>query len=117
MTRRDLLIGASVAAALPLLAGHGMAAGTAAVAAEARVHTVVMGSMRFGPVPPGIRAGDVILWVNRDVVPHTATARDGSFDVNVPARQSRRMTVRRAGSFAFYCKYHPGMRGALVAAR
>ena len=94
-----------------------LAAGSVAGAAEPKVHMIVMGGMRFGPVPGGIKAGDVIVWVNRDIVPHTATARDGSFDVNLPAKQSRRMTIGRAGTFAFYCRYHPGMRGALTAAR
>jgi plastocyanin len=94
------------------------ALGWAADAAPARTHRIEMANMRFGPVPAGIRAGDVIIWINRDVIPHTATARDGGFDVDLPPRQSRRMTVRRAGSMAFYCRYHPGMRGTLaVAAR
>ena len=104
---------AAAALSLPLLvAGSG-----ADAAAEPRVHTVAMAGMRFGAVPAGIRAGDVILWVNRDMVPHTATARDGSFDVVVAAHQSRRMRVTRAGSFAVYCRYHPGMRAALTVAR
>jgi plastocyanin len=91
--------------------------GFPAGAAQPRVHRIVMANMRFGPVPAGISAGDVILWVNRDMVRHTATARDGGFDVDLPARQSRRMTVSRAGSMAVYCRYHPAMRATLVAAR
>ena len=94
-----------------------LAAGSIAGAAEPRARTVFMGNMQFGPVPAGIKAGDVIVWVNRDLVPHTATVRNGSFDVNLPARQSRRMTVAGAGTFAFYCRFHPGMRGTLTAAR
>jgi len=86
-------------------------------AAEPRVHTVVMASMRFGAMPAGISPGDVILWVNRDMVPHSATARDGSFDVVLAAHQSRRMRVTRAGTFAVYCRYHPGMRATLAVAR
>ena len=109
MTRRDILIGSGAVALLPLLGSRALAA--------PRTHTAVMANMRFGPLPPGIKVGDVIVWVNRDVVPHTATARDGSFNVDIPARESRRMTVRRAGTFAFYCRYHPAMRGTLVAVR
>jgi len=93
------------------------ATGIEAGAAQPRVHTIAMRHMRFGAVPPGIKAGDVIVWANRDMVPHTATARDGGFDIDLPARQSRRMTVARAGAFAFFCRYHPGMRGTLTAAR
>ena len=103
----------AAALALPMLA----AGSGADAAAEPRVHTVAMTGMRFGAIPAGIRAGDVILWVNRDMVPHTATARDGSFDVVLAAHQSRRMTVTRAGTFAVYCRYHPGMRAALGVGR
>ena len=76
-----------------------------------------MQNMRFGPVPANIKAGDTIVWVNRDIVPHTATARNGSFDVVIPSRRSANMVVGRAGTIAFYCRYHPGMRGSLVVAR
>ena len=109
--RRMALVAAMLS--LPMLApGSG-----ADAAAGPRVHTVVMTSMRFAAMPAGIRPGDVIVWVNRDMVPHTATARDGSFDVVVAARQSRRMRVTRAGTFAVYCRYHPGMGATLAVAR
>jgi plastocyanin len=110
MTARELLVRAATLGFASLLV-----AGPAA--AEPRVHTIVMQNMRFGPVPANIRAGDTIVWINRDIVPHTATARDRSFEVDLPPRRSARMVVRRAGSFAFYCRYHPAMRGNLVAAQ
>lgn len=110
MTRRDLLWGGT---------GFGLTALSmrlppALAATGPGEHRIGMARMRFGAVPGGIKAGDAIIWVNGDLVPHTATARDGSFDVVLPARQSRRMVVRRAGNFAFYCRYHPGMRGVLA---
>jgi plastocyanin len=87
-------------------------------AAAARTHRIGVARVRFGAVPAGIKAGDTILWVNADVVPHTATARDGSFDMDLPPRRSGRMLIRQAGRFAFYCRHHPAMRGTLtVAAR
>ena len=89
----------------------------AGAAAEPQVHTVVMSSMRFGAIPADIKAGDVIHWVNRDMVPHSATARDGSFDVVLAANQSRRMRMNRVGTFAVYCRYHPGMRATVAVAR
>ena len=76
-----------------------------------------MQNMRFGPTPANIKAGDTIVWVNRDVVAHTATARNGSFDVVVPARGSATTVVPTAGTIPFYCRYHPAMRGSLVVSR
>ena len=58
--------------------------------------------------------GDVIVWQNNDILRHTATARDGSFDVDLPPGTSSRLTLATAGSFAFFCKFHPGMTGTLV---
>lgn len=111
MIRRDILIRAAGVALLPLLAGG------PAAAAQSRTHTIVMQKMKFGAVPTDLRKGDVILWVNHDIVPHTATARNRSFDVTIQPRQSARTVVRQAGTIPFYCRYHPAMHGTLVAAR
>lgn len=92
-------------------------AGGSAEAAAPRTHTIVMQNMRFGPTPASIKAGDTIFWVNRDIVPHTATARNGSFDIVIAPGRSATMVVRRAGTIPFYCRYHPAMRGSLVTAR
>jgi plastocyanin len=110
MTRRELLVGAATIAFLSLADGPAAGAGT-------RTHRIEMQNMRFGPVPADIKAGDTIVWVNRDLVPHTATARDRSFDVVIPSRGTATMVVRRAGTTAFYCRYHPTMRGSLVVSR
>ena len=109
MNRRDALKGVAALALAPL---------AGAAAARPATHRIEMARMRFGPSPAGIKAGDTVLWVNRDVVRHTATARDGSFDVDLAAGASGRSVVSRAGSFAYFCRFHPGMRGVLeVAAR
>ena len=110
MTRRGLLKGAAALAFLPLAEGASAAAGP-------RTHRIEMQNMRFGPVPANIKAGDTILWINRDLVPHTATARDHSFDVVIPSRASATTVLRRAGTIPFYCRYHPAMRGGLVVSR
>jgi plastocyanin len=107
--QRPLALIASTAASLLL---------STPAAAAPQNHVVVIDKMKFGPVPANVRRGDTILWVNRDIVRHTATAANKSFDVDLPPKTRKRMTVRASGSIAFICKYHPGMRGMLrVAAR
>jgi plastocyanin len=110
MARLGLLIGVAMLAGLPL-------AGGPLLAAEPRTHRIEMQNMRFGPVPAIVKAGDTIIWVNRDLVPHTATARDRSFDVVIPSRGSAATVVRRAGTISFYCRYHPVMRSQLIVSR
>lgn len=83
----------------------------------AHTYTVVIDKMKFGAVPTRLRVGDTILWVNRDLFRHTATSADHSFDVDLAAGKSAKITMRKAGSVAFSCKYHPGMKGRLVVAK
>ena len=87
-------------------------------AAAPQTHFVVIDKMKFGAMPAKIRPGDTVLWINRDMFRHTATAANKSFDVDLPPKSQKRMAVRKSGPTAFICKYHPGMRGVLrVAAR
>jgi plastocyanin len=78
---------------------------------------IVMAGMHFGPAPAGLRVGTTIIFVNRDIVAHTATARDHSFDVVIQPHQSARVILRRAGSIPFFCRFHPTMQGVLAVAR
>jgi plastocyanin len=105
MWRRAILGG--VLLALPLAAVPAGAAPT--------VHTIVLDKMKFGPLPANLRSGDVILWLNKDLFRHSATARDGSFNVDLPSKSSGRTLVKRKGAIPFSCKYHPGMNGVLIA--
>jgi len=77
-------------------------------------YTIVIDKMAFGAVPQMLHPGDTITWQNDDALRHTATARDGSFDLNLPSKTSATMTVGAAGTVPFFCKFHPGMAGTLV---
>jgi plastocyanin len=77
-------------------------------------YVVVIDKMKFGPVPAELHPGDTITWQNDDIFRHSATARDGSFDVDLPAKTSAKMIVGQSGKVEFYCTLHPGMTGTLV---
>jgi plastocyanin len=72
--------------------------------------------MKFGALPTTVRAGDIIVWDNRDMFRHSATAK-GAFDIDLPAGKVVKVRMKRDGTFAFICKYHPGMKGVLKVAR
>ena len=82
-------------------------------AAAPRVHTIIIDKMKFGPAPAGIHVGDTIIWVNRDMFKHSATALDKSFNVDLPPKTSGKAVIRHSGTINFYCIYHPGMTGSL----
>ncbi|HEX6212694.1 MAG TPA: cupredoxin family copper-binding protein [Methylomirabilota bacterium] len=96
---------------LLLLCGLGPAAATAGSPAT---HTVVIEGMRFVPEVLTVKAGDTVVWVNRDLFPHTATAESDAFDSGlIAADSSWRHTPAAQGEFPYVCTYHPTMTGTL----
>lgn len=87
-----------------------------APAPQPHVYRVTIANMAFGPVPTGLKVGDAIEWVNDDIFQHSATARDGSFDVDLAPKAQARTMLKAPGTIDFYCRYHPGMTGRLVVA-
>ena len=85
---------------------------TPALAAP-REFTVTMANMSYSGLPKDAKVGDTIVWTNRDTVPHTATAKDKSFDARVAAGKSQKTVLTKAGTIAIFCIYHPQMRGTL----
>ena len=85
----------------------------APAAAAPRTYAVVIDKLKFGAVPVSLRVGDSILWTNRDIFRHSATAADHSFDVDLPPGAKATTLLRKAGTIPFVCKYHPAMRGVL----
>ena len=61
-----------------------------------------------------VNAGDTVIWVNKDLVAHTATSQAGRFDsgIIVPGK-SWKYRVSRTGEFAYTCTYHPTMKATL----
>lgn len=86
-------------------------AGNPAAAAD---YVVVVDKMAFGALPAELHVGDTIIWKNDDLFRHTATAQDGSFDVDLPVQSEVVMPLTVAGQWDFICKFHPGMTGTLV---
>jgi plastocyanin len=79
-----------------------------------KAHTVTIEGMRFVPEVLTVAAGDTIVWVNKDLVPHTATSKAGSFDSkNIQPDNSWRYTVRKTGDFTYICTFHPTMKAML----
>ncbi|WP_053375435.1 cupredoxin domain-containing protein [Paenibacillus sp. FJAT-27812] len=79
------------------------------------VHTVEITNFAFSPEKLEISQGDIVNFINKDEVKHTATADDGQFDTDLLAQNaSKKVTFTDAGEFGYYCTPHPGMRGTIV---
>jgi plastocyanin len=76
---------------------------------------VIIHEMRFEPAELTVTAGDTVEWVNRDLVPHTATAQSREWDSgNIVADASWRTVVPTRGAYPYVCLFHPGMRAQLI---
>ncbi|MBR1121735.1 cupredoxin domain-containing protein [Bradyrhizobium lablabi] len=104
LSRRHL-----VAAALLLV-------GAMAVPAHAATIQVVMENLVVSPAEISAKVGDTIEWVNKDVFVHTATARNGDFDVMMPAKKTVTSVLKKPGTIEYYCRFHPNMKAVLVVA-
>ncbi|MGE0063450.1 MAG: cupredoxin domain-containing protein [Xanthobacteraceae bacterium] len=82
--------------------------------ARAETITVTIGKATFGPAAVSAHVGDVIVWDNKDIVAHTATARDKAWDVMIPAGKTARIAMKKAGTIEYYCRFHPNMVGKLT---
>lgn len=79
------------------------------------LHRVTIHSFLYDPPASTIVAGDTVLWVNRDIVPHTATDSLRTWDSGeIAPGDSARVVFATAGRFPYSCAYHPSMRASLT---
>jgi plastocyanin len=83
--------------------------------APAGAATITIADMSFGDpvtVPPGAQ----ITIKNDDSAEHSVTSQTaGQFDVHVDGNQQGTLTApTEPGEYAFYCIYHPSMKGTLT---
>lgn len=115
MIRRSLRVGGGLSWVVPLLLACGTGASDRPEAPRPESHTVEIRSMAFHPAELRVHPGDTVVWVNRDLVPHTATAADSAWTSPPLARGERwRMVVRAAAAGSYLCVFHPVMEAHLI---
>ncbi|MBR0827376.1 cupredoxin domain-containing protein [Bradyrhizobium manausense] len=83
------------------------------VPASAETVQITMENLEITPAEVSLKVGDTVEWINKDVFAHTATARGGDFDVNLPAKKSATSVVKKTGTVEYYCRFHPNMKATL----
>ena len=101
----------TVAAALGFLAAVPPGTGPAP-----RQHVVEIRGMKFSPSVLKVHQGDTVTWVNRDMVPHTATAGKGAVlsTGTILGGDSASVVIVIAGEHEYICQLHPVMTGRVV---
>jgi plastocyanin len=75
---------------------------------------ILMKGIGYQPRQVTVHVGDTLEWANQDIVAHTATAKDKSWDVNVLPGKNGRTVMKAAGTFDYICRYHPNMTGEVI---
>jgi plastocyanin len=83
------------------------------VSADAATIQVTMENLVISPAEVSAEVGDTIEWINKDIFAHTATARNGDWDVTIPPKKTVTLVLNKAGTVEYYCRFHPNMKAAL----
>jgi plastocyanin len=89
----------------------------AAGSARAEVIQIKIENLAFAPQQVSAHVGDTIEWVNADFVAHSATARNGAWDVMIPPKATKSVILKADGTMDYYCKFHPNMTGQVMVAK
>lgn len=74
---------------------------------------VHMSDFAFKPDTLTIHAGQTVVFQNDDDVTHNVTA-DAFKSGDVEGGKSWKHTFDKAGTYAYVCTYHPGMKGTIA---
>ena len=98
---RAFRLAPALAVALGLLL---VGSGQAVAAAKPATYTVIIDGTRFEPATIAVKAGDTVVWVNKDPFPHTVTSQAGGFDSKeIRAGKSWQFKTTKAGVFPYVC--------------
>ncbi|MBP9869628.1 cupredoxin domain-containing protein [Patescibacteria group bacterium] len=71
---------------------------------------------KFSPQVIAVNAGDTIMWVNKDTLPHTAKS-DGALiwdSGTIRPGGTFKRVFAQPGSYAYSCGIHPHMKGTVI---
>ena len=103
------------AAALVWLISSAVSMAASAAKHAHPAHTIVIENMQFNPAKLTVRRGERIVWVNKDLFPHTVTSAAKVFDSgSVPANGSWSFTPGKAGDYPYGCTFHPTMKATIT---
>jgi plastocyanin len=86
------------------------------VSAHAATIQISMENLVISPAEATAKVGDTIEWINKDIFVHTATARNGDWDVTMPPKKTTILVLQKAGTIEYYCRFHPNMKATLTVA-
>ena len=126
-TRPPVGVALSLLAAIAaLIAGCGGSSGDAdrssssadtTAGASKAAAAVTIRDFVYEPATISVPVGTTLSFANRDSAPHTVTSKQsGAFESGtIDGGKSGEVTLKKAGTFAYYCLFHPFMKGTIIA--
>jgi plastocyanin len=93
-----------------------LAIGLIPASAHTATIQISMENLVISPPAASAKVGDTIEWINKDIFAHTATARNGDWDVAMPPKKTVTTVLKKAGTIDYYCRFHPNMKATLTIA-
>ena len=93
-----------------------LAMGLIAASSHAETIQISMENLVISPAAVSAKVGDTIEWINKDIFAHTATARNGDWDLALPPKKTASTVLKKAGAVEYYCRFHPNMKASLTIA-
>jgi len=83
---------------------------------SAATKAVTIRDYTYAPATITVPKGSTVTFTNRDSTPHTATSKQsGLFESgSLDTGESGAVTLDETGSFAYYCLFHPFMKGTIT---
>ncbi|MBT4805229.1 hypothetical protein HON71_03585 [Candidatus Woesearchaeota archaeon] len=107
----------------------------APVATTPGVYQVAIENFKFKPTDLNIKVGERVEWINKDYssytqeiddlqeneedglqkgIAHTVTFESMDSDIHLPVGGTATVTFTGAGTFKYFCQYHPSMQGTIT---
>jgi len=111
----QLMVRVCAMALVGLLLTSGAVPATPNANAAPKTHVVTIENMRFSPDALTVQRGDRVVWINKDLFAHTATAVSKAFDShNIEPNASWTYVARNPGEYDYVCALHPTMKARLT---
>jgi len=95
--------------------GGGTNSSDAPLSVGTKDESIAIRDFVYAPGNLQVAAGATVTWTNYDSAPHTATAKDGSWDTGILNKnETMAITLEEAGEYLYYCTVHPSMVARLT---
>ena len=90
--------------------GGGANTSNASVSVGSQSDSVEIRDLAFAPGNLQVPVGAKVTWTNYDDAPHSAKAKDGTWDTGILSKgESKTLTFDTSGDYTYYCTVHPSM--------